>query len=576
MKLRTSFFNGTIFRKDLTRFFPVWVIYLAIGLILACSNMHYTYYQQAKYWINFLPMMGALLCGYGLLVAQLVFGELFQAKLCNAIHAFPVRRGGLFLSHFAAGLVIGIGPNVLLALVGMLGMGRLWTVALLWLAAVALMYIAFFGMAVFCMHCAGNRFAAVAIYGFLNFLAMLILWFFESFYLPMLYGVQISNATREWFDLFTPLTGLTAHGGWVEILHAPGCNNFHYASYRGDLGKCVYQIESLGKIWIYAGILAGVGLLFAVAAWMIYRKRQLEDAGDFISFQPMGIVFTLLASICAGGLCYYLAMESYVGMFIGLVLGFFICRMLLERTVKVFRKKNWLKLAALLAAVALSLGLTWLDAAGITRIVPDLADVESVTLADGYLSQNRLEKLNTENPASEYGKNGMMTLTKPEQIQDIMQVHRLMIRDKSDSISNTQRYTIHYVLKNGKTLTRYYDIPQDSEAMQLLERFINSGRFILGFDTAQQLTEHLRMVYIYDPDEQEKLEFVVWYEKLAEALFADAEEGNLGDTGNGVVFSLELEFTKGNGVYTGQWLSITKSARHTLQWLEEYRRWRGE
>ena len=576
MKLRTSFFNGTIFRKDLTRFYPVWAVYLVFGLILSCSNLQFDYHQQAKYWINFLPFMSALLCVYALLVSQLLFGELFQGRLCYAIHALPVRREGLFFSHFTAGLVIGIGPNALLSLVAMLGMGQLWPVGLLWLAATALIYVAFFGMAVFSMHCAGNRFAAVAIYGLINSLAALIFMFFESFYLPMLHGVQISSVAQDWVELFTPVIGLSSRGGWVEILHAPGCKNFHYSSYRGDLGNCVYQIESLGAIWIYAGILAALGLLFSGAALLIYRKRQLEDAGDFVSFKPIGFVFTLLASVAMGSLCYYVAMQDYAGLFIGLVLGFFICRMLLERSVKVFGKRNWVKLVALLAAVALSLGLTWVDASGITRIVPDLADVESVTLADGYLSQNRLEKLNTENPASEYGKNGMMTLTKPEQIQDIMQVHRLMIRDKSDSISNTQRYTIHYVLKNGKTLTRYYYIPQDSEAMQLLERFINSGRFVLGFDTAQQLTEHLRMVYIYDPDEQEKLEFVVWYEKLAEALFADAEEGNLGDTGNGVVFSLELEFTKGNGVYTGQWLSITKSAQHTIQWLAEYRRWLGE
>ena len=128
---------------------------------------------------------------------------------------------------FAAGLAAGIGPNVVLSLVAMLAMGELWVVGLLWLAATALMYIAFFGIAVFCMYCAGKRFAAVAVYGLVNFLAVLILWFFEGFYLPLLYGVGISYTTREWITRLTPVAGFIVDGLWVEIQHSPLCKNNH-------------------------------------------------------------------------------------------------------------------------------------------------------------------------------------------------------------------------------------------------------------------------------------------------------------------------------------------------------------
>ena len=40
MKSRTSFFNGVIFRKNLTRFAPVWGLYtlcLLLGLMLVIS-----------------------------------------------------------------------------------------------------------------------------------------------------------------------------------------------------------------------------------------------------------------------------------------------------------------------------------------------------------------------------------------------------------------------------------------------------------------------------------------------------------------------------------------------------------
>ena len=45
MKLRTSFFNPTVFKKDLTRFAPTWVLY-TVGLFMMmaiCLNAPYDY-----------------------------------------------------------------------------------------------------------------------------------------------------------------------------------------------------------------------------------------------------------------------------------------------------------------------------------------------------------------------------------------------------------------------------------------------------------------------------------------------------------------------------------------------------
>lgn len=578
MKLRTSFFNRTVFCKDLTRFFPVWAIYMVIGLIVACSNLGHPYHEEARYWQNSLGGMGIILCGYALLVAQLVFGELFQGRLCCAIHAFPVRREGLFLSHFAAGLAAGIGPNVVLSLVAMLAMGELWVVGLLWLAATALMYIAFFGIAVFCMYCAGNRFAAVAVYGLVNFLAVLILWFFEGFYLPLLYGVGISYTTRDWITRLTPVAGFINDGLWVEIQHSPLCKNNHYCAVYpdGGLWECVYEVERLGSNWIYAGVLAGVGLLFAALALLIYRKRHLEDAGDFISFKPIVAVFTVLVSACIGGLCYYIAMESYLGMFIGLILGFFVCRMLLERTVKVFYKKNWIKMALLLAGMALSLGLTWMDAAGVTRMVPDGEDVVCVTISDRYLTDYDVKYLDV-NSGDAYDEYGKLTLTDPEQIQDILQAHRLLIAEGDASQGNDWKpLTIRYHLKNGTTLTRYYYTSRDSLAMQQLNPYINTPEFVLGFENIEQMFAQLRMLCVYETDAQNVISEPIWYEKLVEALFADATEGNLREIGAAISFTLVLEYSDGDGVVANRYMDIPQTAEHTRQWWDEYERWMKE
>ena len=47
MKLRTSFFHKTVFKKDLTRFAPVWGCYLIFMLlaVISMSSDSYAYYR---------------------------------------------------------------------------------------------------------------------------------------------------------------------------------------------------------------------------------------------------------------------------------------------------------------------------------------------------------------------------------------------------------------------------------------------------------------------------------------------------------------------------------------------------
>ena len=214
-----SFFNPTILKKDLTRFLPLWVIYLIMGLLLAVSNMGQFYSDDARQLGESLQWLSVVLCLYALIAAQLLFGELFQGRMCNAVHALPVRREGLFLSHFTAGMIMGIGPNVIIALVSMLTMGRLWFVALLWLAGAAMMYLLFFGMAVFCMLCSGNRFGGIALYALVNFLGVIVMWFYGSFYLPMLYGMELTSSTKAIFYVFSPVVKMAEENDWFHFGH---------------------------------------------------------------------------------------------------------------------------------------------------------------------------------------------------------------------------------------------------------------------------------------------------------------------------------------------------------------------
>ena len=117
MKLRTSFFNPTVFKKDLTRFAPTWALY-TVGLFMVmavCMDSAYQY-RQAENLVSILGVTAVINMGYAFLNAQLLFGDLFSARHCNALHAMPLRRECWYMTHVIAGLLFSLVPNTIFAL----------------------------------------------------------------------------------------------------------------------------------------------------------------------------------------------------------------------------------------------------------------------------------------------------------------------------------------------------------------------------------------------------------------------------------------------------------------------------
>lgn len=111
MQSKTSCFNKTIYKKNLTRFAPVWVVYtlcLILGTLLLYNNggIHKAFHFPRHFMEN-LPQVLALvqLC-YALLVAQLLFGDLYNARMSNMLHAFPITRESWFVTNMVTGLTV--------------------------------------------------------------------------------------------------------------------------------------------------------------------------------------------------------------------------------------------------------------------------------------------------------------------------------------------------------------------------------------------------------------------------------------------------------------------------------------
>lgn len=420
MKSRISSCNLTAFRKDITRFAPLWAIYFIVGMMVVLTMFGSSTFSNAGVLVQTLDFFAGINAVYAALCANLLFGDLFNAKLCNATHAMPLRRETWFASHVAAGLCFSLVPHLLASLFMMPYLGGLWYVSLLWAGVMALQYLFFFGVAVFSCMATGNRFAMVTVYGIINFFSMIVAWFCSAVYFPRLYGIDVQV---ESFELFCPVMQLVT-----------GSNG---AYLRLDYMK--EEILGFGSGWGYLWILAGLGVAVLLVALLMYRHRALETAGDFISTKLLKPVFLVVFTLSVGAVFsvvggLFSGYASYaIYLVIGLFIGFFTGRMLLMRTAKVFNLRSFLACGGLAAVLLLSVLAVSLDPFGIVRWVPKADEVDSVTV--GYM--------------------GGFTTDDPTVIGQVIELHKLGLENRAESEAWSS-IEITYKMKDGRKISRTY------------------------------------------------------------------------------------------------------------------------
>ncbi len=449
MKSRISFFNGALFRKNVTRFAPAWVLY-TVFLVLVMLMMYDGNYRD-NFAFDLGRSIGTLNCFglfYALLVAQLLFGDLYSSRMCNALHALPMRRETWFGTHIITGLLFALVPNLIFSLLSALLLGEHWSITGYAFLSMSLSYLFFFATAVFAALCVGSRFAMVVVYGILHLFVGLAYWIIDALYQPLLYGIQLD---LDILFRFWPAVRLSALRFMDVTLHT----------------KTDILWEPCAESWWYLAICDLVGLALLGIALGLYRRRHLEKAGDFVVVKPLAPVFLVLFTLSVGTFLQLLFSlftgdENMVFLFLGLVIGFFTGRMLLKRTTRVFQIKAWLAFAGLAAAMGLSLLLTWLDPIGITRYVPAVNDISSALISNSYVDGN-----------------GFIGET-AEELTDITAIHRHALDCRSPENEDTTLIRITYTLKSGRTLSRYYRVSPETPEGRLLTRYMSTPEAVLG------------------------------------------------------------------------------------------------
>lgn len=490
MRSKTLYFNGTLFRKNLSRFWPLWggaaflgsLFPLAMLLNLmslpqadrpAALDFTGLYYETLNHAVPAISLLYAILC------AMAVWSYLYNSRSVGLLHTLPIRRGGLFLTNLLSGMAMMLIPYAVVgalcllisAAFGALDMGP-YLVTVLGVVGESLF---FFASATLAAMVVGNLLALPALYLLLHFLAVLLEWLFgmlaQGFLFGLESGYQISTAAA-WLS---PVVGLMEH---VEVERTYQ----EIPSIGGGMDE-VLQSVSLENSWVI-GVYALAGVVLLALAWLLYRRRRSESAGDVVAVGALRPLFryglAALAALVGGVALYELVWRSFryeeyyeaapmaVCMLIAGAIGYYGASMLLAKSLRVFRG-SWKGLALVAAGCAAVCCVLHFDLLHVEDQVPQVQETET------------LEFRVAGNSYTLYGGQDDALMEQLRQLHQAIVAEEGYIvsesaaaHDMADPSLETVTWTglrLKYTLKNGDQVRRWYSVPLTRDRLDQPETY---------------------------------------------------------------------------------------------------------
>lgn len=539
MKLKTSCFNKTIFLKNITHFWPIWLMITGWNIFIMPFMIYNTSldyrgikeitekeFQQMRsndlLSIVSVYINPVVLFIFSIIAVMAVFSYLYNSRAAHTIHALPVTRKELFVTNYISGLLFLIIPEAVGFLLGtlvgaMCGYTNINHLLTGFLLACGISF-ALYSLTTFIAMFTGQLLAIPIFTVILNFLYIGMKSMAGLLMSMLSYGMTLEISGSK-ADLLSPLYYLTRH---VNLVHD---YSREYTVCTGISGKSIVAGYALAAV------------VFVIAAYMIYEIRDMETAGSLISIPWISPVFRWGAAFCGGVLfsilfCGIMGISSsrtifVVALIFGLIFGaafFFGAQMFLEKGFRVFHKKRIIECGAFLLAFACLYVVIETDLFGLEKKIPDISQVESVRV-DNF---------------------DRGVITDPELIQEIMDIHKQIIDSKkeferySETGQDTYYIYISYNLKKG-TLKRRYDIPISKEMLDdpdtvihRIVEFVKNPR-VYRNEVFSVSDENINFqegyLDLYDKKgEYSSYEFSKEeLEEIYQAFLADVEEGNFNE-----------------------------------------------
>ncbi len=498
MKSKTSFCDAQMLKRHFTRFLPVWVL-LAVFILLQFSYANLTSPYSgdetprsalASEICHELPILTLLLA---IVIAGCIFSYLHKARSCMMLHALPIRRQAIYRSGVFAGFAVFALP---------------WTVALLlllqsvsfvflmksWLFGMVL-YLLFYGLAVWSMIFCGKTIAAVCVYMAINVMLPVMEAEIKAVLSPMLYGVELNGA---YMADYASVEALSDNAIWIT---SNGIDDIEFNA-------------------LYISVMAVIGIVLLVCGELMYRKRKMETVGSVIAYPKAMPIVLYIATFCIalvfGNGLYEMTFElepakesAWILLLLILICGlagFVVMQMLLKMSMRVFKAKAFLGYGIFSAVMIIVFSLFYFDCFGIVSYVPTAQEIVSVSVSSPPQAK--------------------VILSDDEDISEICKIHErlLSVREK-DFFS--PKVNIDYEL-DGEVVHRSYYVPSEGaeQIIDDLKKVVDTEKNVQEFfDRLQQEADQKFYVNIFNGTNENKVIFHP--EKLFAAIEQDILEGNM-------------------------------------------------
>lgn len=616
MKQKTSFFNWGLSRNILKRTWVLWAAYLLLMLAVTVGSLPTVNLRRITDLFAYTVDYNYSLMSLGISVAQInvfaavaaamaVYSYMYSSRSCGMINALPIRRETAYITAYITGLAALIAADIISVLAvwvmsaqtGLLFTDSIWAL----FGFAVLSSVAFYSFASFCAVLTGNVFVLPAVYAVLGCVAFVVIATVSELLADLIYGMPsdyIYSGRSEIAYILSPMIYVLNTS--LDISRVTVYDGKGESSYTGE-----YNIQGLDVLGVYCAI----GLALVVCAVLIYRRRDMERAGDVVAVPVLMPVFkycmTFGTAIVFALLVYHNVLTNIpkglataivitVLLVIGAAIGYYAAEMLMLKTLKVFRVKcvGLIVSCVMLAVFALA---AEFDLAGFESYVPAAEEVEKAEL-------------------SCYGRETV--LENADNLAAATNLHRDVIAAKvqNESAESYRYLTIIYTLTDGSTVRREYRISGDDAAqlgenshanvLQAIFSTQESKTYYLGFDGKNyEVTAHdvdsagVDGYYVLYPDGKEEngeyknIGFELTPEQTAElyeCVLLDAKDSSIGsqwfvfdeeyyNTASNLSFYINLNERvwstnfMGTPYYYYPYLSVnlTMDAQRTMQWIAE-------
>lgn len=592
MRSRISCFDMGIARNLARRYWPLWAAYLAAMTVffpLELTAWGVSNYAEA----NARVLTCALNCvrvaiPAGAAMAMAMFSFMYSSRSVSMMCSLPIRRETMYLTALLCGLLPMLMADVIAAIMGAVVVSG-WayvepSVLAQALGIIVMETVAFYGFAVFCAQLTGNLLVLPLVYLLLNVsvyaMELGIRYLLSNFVYGMTGSICTLTALSPIIYMLNIISVSWNNSGTADVTVEGSSVNM--PQQRG------WTIHGLTPLYVYCA----AGILLALLALLLYRRRRMETATDAVAIPLLRPLFKYCMSFGGAVVFTYLIYanfglrHAFVGlseafvlfalMAVGAAIGYYLAKMLIEKTLRVFSGKP-LGLFVSIGIIACFIFSWELDLYGYERRVPELDEVEAVTLTSPYY----------------YIKNGR--LCEEENIAQVLKLHQRMINEKkSYERRNYERYdgiwfTLKYELKDGGRLERNYylletaaELEDKNSEIWLVQDILRSSEFIRNsYAISSPVTpQTIESAYIYyynvgssyrSTDIELSAEDA--YELYTECMLPDMEDGNLGFLC--IVPQAEYELSisicvrRTDAAFDWIEVGVSEESTRTLEWMRK-------